>query len=58
MLPRHRSAAARINSRNGENNYQATRLMASPRIETISSIWLRSTIKGGDIAKESPLVRM
>src|ERR1700675_612291 len=36
---------------------QATRLMASPRIETISSIWLRSTIKGGDTATASPLWR-
>ena len=36
---------------------QATRLIASPRIETISSIWLFSTIRGGDIAKESPLMR-
>src|SRR5258708_10647631 len=36
---------------------QATCLMASPRIETISSMWLRSTIRGGDIAKESPLCR-
>ena len=36
---------------------QATRLMASPRIETISSMWLFSTIKGGDSAKESPLMR-
>ena len=50
-------AAAKKNFRNGESNYQATFLMASPRIETIWSIWLFSTMSGGDIAKLSPLMR-
>jgi len=34
-----------------ESKDQATRLIASPRIETMSSIWLFSTIRGGDNAK-------
>ncbi|MEY9372435.1 hypothetical protein ABIE83_007053 [Bradyrhizobium diazoefficiens] len=50
-------AAAKKKLRNGESNYQATFLMASPRIETIWSIWLFSTMSGGDIAKLSPLIR-
>ena len=36
---------------------QDTRLMASPRIETMSSICDFSTIRGGDNASESPLMR-
>ena len=48
-------AAARKPARNGESNCQPTRLMASPRIETILSMWLFSTMSGGDIATESPL---
>lgn len=42
--------------RNGSKDH-ATRLSASPRIATISSIWFRSTISGGDIASVSPVTR-
>ena len=41
----------------GGTHNQATRLMESDRIDIISSMWLRSTISGGDIAMVSPLVR-
>ena len=47
----------RLGLRDGGSNYQATCLMTSDRIDTMSSIWLRSTIRGGDIASESALLR-